>query len=96
MSSDPTSMASDPNANLAQKGVLLEVLDGLPYKSRVLGLRQEDWTNMSTGEQTDFIRRLKYLIRRYEEFDKDSKHWEGFGSDNHNEWVYRVPLDVLP
>ena len=96
MSRDPSSFNKDPEANLAQKGVLLEVLDGLPYKSQVLRLRQEDWTDMSTGQQQEFIRRLKGLVRRYEEYDRDNTHWEGFGSPNTNEWVYRVPLDMLP
>ena len=96
MSRDPSSFSSDPKANLAQKGVLLEVLDGLPYKSRILGLTQEDWTNMSTGEKEEFIKRLKGLVRRYEEYDRDNTHWEGFGSANPNDRVYRVPLSMLP
>lgn len=96
MSRDPSSFNNEPEANLAQKGVLLEVLDGLPYKSRILRLRQEDWSNMSTGEQQEFIKRLKGLVRRYEEYDRDNSHWEGFGSASPNEWVYRVPLNVLP
>ncbi len=96
MSRDPSLFNQDPNANLAQKGILLEVLDGLPYKSQVLRLRQEDWSNMSTGQQQEFIKRLKGLVRRYEEYDKDNTHWEGFGSANKNEWVYRVPLNMLP
>ena len=96
MSRDPTKFNADPKANLAQKGVLLEVLDGLPYKSRVIGLKKEDWVNMSTGEQQEFIKRLKGLIARYDEYDKDSANWEGFGSQNSNEWVYRVPLTMLP
>ena len=96
MSRDPTAFSKDPNANLAQKGVLLEVLDGLPYRSRILGMRQDDWVNMSTGEQQEFIKRLKGLIKRYEEYDRDNAHWESFGSQNPNEWVYRVPLNMLP
>jgi serine/threonine-protein kinase PpkA len=96
MSRDPSAFTDDPNANLAQKGVLLEVLDGLPYKSRILGLKQEDWVNMSTGEQQEFIKRLKGLVRLYDEYDKDNTHWESFGSKNVNDYVYRIPLNVLP
>lgn len=96
MSRDPASFNKDPGVNLARKGVLPEVLDGLPYKSHVLNLTQEDWTDMSTGQQQEFIRRLKGLIRLYEEYDRDNVHWEGFGSANANEWVYRVPLSRLP
>lgn len=96
MSRDPSKFNADPNANLAQKGVLLEVLDGLPYRSRILGLKKEDWVNMSTGEQQEFISRLKALFARYDEYDRDERNWESFGSTNPNEWVYRVPLNMLP
>lgn len=95
MSSDPTAFNKDPNANLAQKGVLLEVLDGLPYKSQILRMQQEDWTNMSTGEQQEFIKRLKGLLKLYDKLD-GSDNWEGFGSQKSNEWVTRVPLSQLP
>lgn len=96
MSSDPSSFSKDPNANLAQKGVISEVLDGLPYKSQVLRLNQDNWINMSTGEQSEFIRRLQGLLRLYNTYDMDAKKWESFGSPNPNEWVCRVPLDQLP
>lgn len=96
MARDPSQFNSDPNANLAQKNVLLEALDGLPYKSQILRMQHDDWSNMSTGEQQEFIMRLKGLVQRYEEYDRDNTHWESFGSKNPNEWVYRVPLNMLP
>ncbi|MDD2966163.1 MAG: VWA domain-containing protein [Desulfovibrionaceae bacterium] len=94
-------MARDPNAptqgkNLAELGVLGEFLDGLPYKSDIMLLREEDWYRMSIGEQTAFVNRLKSRLARYEEYDKDSAHWESFGSPNTGDWVYRVPLSMLP
>lgn len=95
-SRDPSSFSNEPGANLAQKGVLLEVLDGLPYKSQVLRMKPEDWSNMSTGQQQDFIKRLKGLLREYEHYDRENQLWEGFGSPNTNEWVFRVPLNMLP
>lgn len=96
MSRDPTQFSHDPKANLAQRGVLLDVLDGLPYKSRILGLQKDDWLNMSTGEKREFIKRLKGLIRRYDEYDRDLAHWESFGVKDSSQWVYRVPLSMLP
>lgn len=94
-------MARDPNAptqgkNLAELGVLGEFLDGLPYKSDIMLLREEDWYRMSIGEQTAFVNRLKSRLARYEEYDKDSANWESFGSPNTGDWVYRVPLSMLP
>lgn len=96
MSSDPSQFSSDPKANLVQKGVLPEVLEGLPYKSHILGMQADDWTNMSTGEKTEFITRLKGLVRDYEVFDADQEKWECFGSREANECVFRVPFSRLP
>ena len=93
---DPARFSHQPNQNLAQTGVLAEFLDGLPYKSDILLMREDDWYNKSTGEQTAFINRLKSKLARYEEYDKDRAGWESFGAANPGDWVYRVPLTVLP
>lgn len=90
---DPTAA---PGQNLAQTGVLAEFLDGLPYKSDIMLLREEDWYRMSVGEQTAFVTRLKSRLVRYDEYDKDRAHWESFGATNPGDWVYRVPLNMLP
>lgn len=96
-----TRMARDPNAptqgkSLAELGVLGEFLDDLPYKSDIMLLREEDWYRMSIGEQTAFINRLKSRLARYEEYDRDRDNWESFGQTNAGDWVYRVPLSMLP
>ena len=51
---------------------------------------------MSIGEQTAFINRLKSRLARYEEYDRDRANWESFGQPNAGDWVYRVPLNMLP
>ena len=94
-------MARDPNMptqgkSLAQLGILSEFLEGLPYKSDIMLLREEDWYRMSIGEQTAFINRLKSRLARYEEYDRDRANWESFGQANAGDWVYRVPLTMLP
>ena len=94
-------MARDPNLptqgkSLAELGVLAEFLEGLPYKSDIMLLREEDWYRMSIGEQTAFINRLKSRLARYEEYDRDRDNWESFGQTNAGDWVYRVPLSMLP
>jgi serine/threonine-protein kinase PpkA len=96
-----TRMARDPNMptqgkNLSELGVLAEFLDGLPYKSDIMLLREEDWYRMSVGEQTAFINRLKSRLARYEEYDRDRANWESFGQADSGDWVYRVPLRMLP
>jgi serine/threonine-protein kinase PpkA len=82
--------------NLAEMGILGEFLDGLPYKSTVMTLTEKSWMEMGTGDRLGFINNLKALIALYDEYDKDNTNWEGFGSQNRNEWVYRVPLTMLP
>lgn len=96
ISVDPTGFSHEPDEALLKKGVLLEVLDGLPYRSALLNYTHEDWVTLPQGELVKMISRLKSLVRRYEEYDRDNTHWEGFGSANTNEWVYRVPISVLP
>lgn len=93
---DPSRFSYTPGQNLAQTGVLGEFLEGLPYKSDILGMTEDEWYNKSVGEQTQFINRLKSRIARYEEYDKDRANWESFGSSNAGDWVYRVPLSMLP
>ena len=93
---DPSRFSHAPGQNLAQTGVLGEFLEGLPYKSDVLGMTENDWYNKSVGEQAQFINRLKSRIARYEAYDADRTNWESFGSPNSGDWVYRVPLSMLP
>lgn len=96
-----TRMARDPNQptqgkSLAELGVLAEFLEGLPYKSDVMLLREDDWYRMSVGQQTTFINRLKSRLARYDEYDRDRTNWESFGRAEAGDWVYRVPLSMLP
>jgi serine/threonine-protein kinase PpkA len=96
MARDPAAFSAKPGQNLQETGVLGEILDDLPYKSDIMLLREDDWYRMSVGEQTSFINRLKSRIARYEEYDKDRSNWESFGASDAGDWVYRVPLSVLP
>ena len=96
MARDPNMFTLKPGQNLQQLGVLGEFLDDLPYKSQVLSMTEEDWYNMPVGQQTAFINRLKSRIARYDEYEKDRDNWESFGASNSDDWLYRVPLNMLP
>ncbi len=93
---DPVAFSAKPGQNLQQTGVLGEFLDGLPYKSTIMLMTEDDWYSKSVGEQTAVINRLNSLIARYEEYDKDTSNWQSFGAANSGDWIYRVPLSVLP
>ena len=96
MARDPNMFTMKPGANLQQLGVLGEFLEDLPYKSQVLSMTEEDWYNMPVGQQTAFVNRLKSRIARYDEYEKDRDNWESFGAQNSDDWLYRVPLNMLP
>lgn len=96
MSRDPGQFSLHPDRNLVENGLLDEVLADLPYKSVIGSMTRQDWEDMSTGQRDAFIKRIKSLLARYEAYDKDATNWESFGSANPNDWVYRVPLSMLP
>lgn len=96
MARDPNVFTLKPGQNLQQLGILGEFLDDLPYKSQALSMTEEDWYNMPVGQQTAFINRLKSRIARYDEYEKDRDNWESFGAPNSDDWLYRVPLNMLP
>lgn len=96
MSRDPNQFSLHPDRNLADNGLLDEVLDGLPYKSTIGAMTRQDWEDMTTGQRDAFIKRIKSLLASYEGYDRDSTQWESFGAANPSDWVYRVPLSMLP
>ncbi|MDR1920618.1 MAG: VWA domain-containing protein [Candidatus Adiutrix sp.] len=96
ISRDPARFAANPETNLGEMGVLGEFLDGLPYQSDIMGMTERDWYGMSIGQQTQFINRLKSRLARYEEYDRDVDNWARFGGAHPGDWLYRVPLTMLP
>lgn len=96
MSRDPGQFSLHPDRNLAENGLLDEVLNDLPYKSVIGSMTRKDWEDMSTGQRDMFIKRIKSLLARYDAYDRDATNWESFGAQNPDDWVYRVPLSMLP
>jgi len=97
MGRDPNELRQESAQKLGQMGVLGEYLDGLPYKSDVLGLDEEGWKSMSVAAQTQFMMRLNTKLRQYQSFNEDTGAWVSLakGSDP-SESVYPVPLESLP
>jgi serine/threonine-protein kinase PpkA len=92
---DPAQFSRQPGQRLGQTG-LLEMLEGLPYRSAVMNLTEDDYYRMSVGEQTSFINTVKSKIERYAAYHDDVANWESFGASNPGDAVYRVPLSQLP
>ena len=95
-SRDPTRFSQRPNQNLGQLGFLSEFLDGLPYRSNIMRLTEEDWYRLSVGEQQAIVDDLKSKLRRYEAYHNDVSNWVSFGPGEPGEAVYRVPLNMMP
>lgn len=96
MSRDPSKIGQKQFSNLYESGLLGEFLEGLPYKSKVLGITQDLWLSWSVGEQQDFIDELQSKIKLYEKYHNDVNNWVSFGNAAPGDAVYRVPLSALP
>jgi serine/threonine-protein kinase PpkA len=97
MGRDPNDLRQGNAQKLGQMGLLGEYLEGLPYKSDVLGLDEDGWKSMSVAAQTQFMMRLNTKLRLYQSFNEDTGSWVSLakGSDP-SEAVYPVPLESLP
>jgi hypothetical protein len=95
ITNDPNQFATNPNAALSDLGGLTELLEGLPYKSLIMGLTERDWYNMSAYEQDSFVRTIRSLLKTYEIYDA-SQDWAKYSESYEGDWLYRVPLTSLP
>ena len=75
MGRDPNDLRGPNAQKLGQMGLLDEYLDGLPYKSDVLGLDEEQWKSMSVAAQTQFMIRLSTKLKQYQAFNADADSW---------------------
>jgi serine/threonine-protein kinase PpkA len=96
ISRDPGRFSLTPQTRLGDLGGLAEFLDDLPYKSKIMGMTEADWYNMSPGEQDSFVRAIKARLNAYDDYDRDVDNWAKFDPRNDGEWLYRVPLNMLP
>ena len=80
----------------SQPYIVMEYLDGLPYRSKALSMSQDLWLSLSVAEQEDFIDELESKIRLYETFHNDMANWVRFGNAEPGDALYRVPLSTLP
>ncbi len=96
---DPAATGRRRTSELAERDLLLEYLEGLPYKSDVLDLKRSDWTSWGLQRQADFVDRLRKKVLLYSRYYADSFGWIDIAqTDNprHREAVYPIPLKDLP
>lgn len=94
---DPGALNDSKATKLGELGLLGEYLDGLPYKSDVMGLSRDVWTSWSVTEQEQLLDTLRRKLRLYRVFNEDADRWIRLASDaDEGDAVYPVPLTALP
>ena len=95
-------MGRDPNMlkesqSIKDMGIMSELLDDLPYKSRIASLSPEDWYNLGSQEQENIVRGLESALNYIEQCSADSDRFIKLNEEaDSSEEVYPIPLDALP
>ncbi len=78
-------------------GVFGDYLEGLPYRSAIMGVTEDEWVTMGAGARREIINGLSNKLRLYEEFARQPELWVNLdGARSPNEAMYPVPLSALP
>ena len=78
-------------------GVFGDYLDGLPYRSAIMDITQDEWVTMGAGARREIINALAAKLRLYEEFARQPELWVNLDrARSPNEAMYPVPLSALP
>ena len=95
-------MGRDPNqlnksTSIAEMGIMGELLDDLPYKSRIASYSPEDWYNLGSQEQDNIVRALENSLTYLQHCSSDNDRFIKLNEEaNASEEVYPIPLDALP
>ncbi len=95
-------MGRDPNQlskseSIADMGIMGELLDDLPYKSRIASYSPEDWYNLGSQEQDNIVRGLENSLNYLQHCSSDNDRFIKLNVDaDASEEVYPIPLDALP
>lgn len=92
--------ARDPSqiARADRIGAMLgEYLDGLPYKSDIMNVSEQDWLAMGAIGQRTRLNDVESRLRLYQEFEAHPDLWVQIsGSKDPGEAMYPVPIEALP
>lgn len=95
-------MGRDPNqlnksSSIAEMGIMGELLDDLPYKSRIASYSPEDWYNLGSQEQDNIVRSLENSLNYLQHCSSDNDRFIKLNVEaDASEEVYPIPLDALP
>lgn len=90
---DPQKIAQSKNIG----GMLGEYLQGLPYKSDIMNISEQDWLAMGAIAQRTILNNVESRLRLYQEYQAHPDLWVQLsGSTDPGEAVFPVPLEALP
>jgi serine/threonine-protein kinase PpkA len=89
---DPNRIAHAQNIG----GLLGEYLDGLPYQSDIMNIREADWLSMGAIAQRTVLNNVEAKLRLYQEFQASDLWVDLSGTRSAGEAMYPVPLEALP
>lgn len=90
---DPQKISQSKNIG----GLLGEYLQGLPYKSDIMNISEQDWLAMGAIAQRTVLNNVESRLRLYQEYESHPDLWVQLtGSKDPGEAVYPVPLEALP
>lgn len=90
---DPQKISQSNNIG----GMLGEYLQGLPYKSDIMNISEQDWLAMGAIAQRTVLNHVESRLRLYQEYQAHPDLWVQLsGSNDPGEAVYPVPLEALP
>ncbi|WP_026872203.1 vWA domain-containing protein [Inquilinus limosus] len=97
MARRPEGVAREEARRLVDLGLIGEYLDGLPYRSRIMELTEDDWLSWSFGQQRQFLDDLEAKVALYQQIYDNNDLWIALdGNRGGGEAVYPIALDALP
>lgn len=98
MSRSPDKVKRCADASLADVTAISEYLEGLPYKSRIMAITNDDWLRLSISEQQTVVNELHEKIERYSRYNEATDAWVDYLGTGAGAaaLVYPMRLDDLP
>lgn len=97
MARRPEGVGLSEARRLADTGLIGEYLEGLPYRSRIMELTEDDWLAWSFGQQRQFLDDLDAKVTLYQQIYDNTDLWIALdGTRTGGEAVFPIPLDALP
>ncbi|MFE0752533.1 serine/threonine protein kinase [Inquilinus sp. NPDC058860] len=97
MARRPEGVGREDARHLADLGLIGEYLEGLPYRSRIMELTEDDWLSWSFGQQRQFLDDLQAKATLYQQIYDNTDLWIALDDQRTGgDAVYPMPLDALP